>query len=72
MLSIKDSIAFHKKVFEVVDLYREAMGYDIEDAMDGDATEDLSRHILMVIDLYQGNTTFSEFLKATKKLEERF
>ena len=70
MLNIQETVQFHSQIFKLVDYYKKANRIE-EEAMDGDQVEALAKHIEIVINLYQGNITFNEYLDLTNKLEER-
>ncbi len=69
MLNIQETVQFHSQIFKLVDYYKKANRIE-EEAMDGDQVEALAKHIEIVINLYQGNITFNEYLDLTNKLEE--
>jgi len=71
MLNIQETVQFHSQIFKLVDYYKKASGIDKDEAMDGDQVEKLAEHIQIVINLYQGNITFNEYMDLTSKLEER-
>lgn len=71
MLNIQETVQFHSQIFKLVDYYKKANRIE-EEAMDGDQVEALAKHIEIVINLYQGNITFNEYLDLTNKLEERY
>jgi len=71
MLNIQETVQFHSQIFKLVDYYKRANRIDKDEAMDGDQVEKLTEHIQIVINLYQGNITFDEYMELTSKLEER-
>jgi len=71
MLNIQETVQFHSQIFKLVDYYKRANRIDKDEAMDGDQVEKLTEHIQIVINLYQGNITFDEYMDLTSKLEER-